>query len=161
MFELKATLTPEEGATEVGFKLLVGDGYETVVYYDFEDQMIYTDKSKTGPSEDFVDDKQNGEHWNFYTGKLVYEADSYAEAVENGEDIVILPYGKYAEMKDGSIDIHIFVDKCSIETHAGNYTALGTCLILPEPGCVGMEAYSVGGDVQADIEIYPLESIWN
>ena len=161
MFELKATLTPEEGATEVGFKLLVGDGYETVVYYDFEDQMIYTDKSKTGPSEDFVDDKQNGEHWNFYTGKLVYEANNYAEAVENGEDIVILPYGKYAEMKDGSIDIHIFVDKCSIETHAGNYTALGTCLILPEPGCVGMEAYSVGGDVQADIEIYPLESIWN
>lgn len=161
VFELKATLTPEEGATEVGFKLLVGDDYETVVKYDIENQMVYTDKSLTGPSEDFVDDKQNGEHWNFYTGKLMYEANSYQAAVDAGEEITVLPYGMYAEMSDGSIDLHIFVDKCSIETHAADYTALGTCLILPEAGNVGMEAYSVGGNVEADIEIYPLESIWN
>lgn len=160
VFELKATLTPQEGATEVGFKVLAGDEYETVVKYDIENQMVYTDKSLTGPSSEFVDDKQNGEHWNFYTGKLMYEANSYQEALDTKEEITILPYGMYAEMRDGSIDLHIFVDKCSIETHASDYTALGTCLILPEAGNVNMEAYSVGGDVLADIEVYPLESIW-
>ena len=142
-YEIKAEFTPEPGTTEVGFKLRVGGGYETVVKYDIIQQTITTDPTNSGPRSHII----NG-----------IERTLNASA----QNVLFVTYSEYVPMENGKIDMHIFVDKSSVEVHAGRYVAAGANMILPhqtESG-KGIEVYSVGGNAQADIEFYELGSIW-
>ncbi|MCR0349648.1 DUF1080 domain-containing protein [Erysipelotrichaceae bacterium AF15-26LB] len=65
-----------------------------------------------------------------------------------------------SEKADGSIDLHIFVDKASVEVFANDYTVAGANQIFPTPTSLGAEVFSIGGKTKADITIYPLDSIW-
>ena len=64
------------------------------------------------------------------------------------------------ENADGSIDLHIFVDKSSVEVFMNNYTTAGANQIFPTPTSLGAEIFSEGDISKADIKIYPLRSIW-
>ena len=77
--------------------------------------------------------------------------------------------GKFAEVNyqdgvklnaDGTLDLHIYVDKSSVEVFANGYTVAGAVQIFPTPTSLGAEVYSTGGNVDADITIYNLNSIW-
>ena len=160
-FEIKASITPEPGTEEVGFKVRVGGGYETVIKYNILTQTVETDKSIAGPRSHlingvdtvFVDASQNGEWWTFFDGLNIGTATVP----------IYMPYAMVVPMEDGKIDLHIFVDRCSVETYAGRHTAVGSTLILPhqtESG-YGIEAYSIGGNAQADIEFYDMSSAWD
>lgn len=61
---------------------------------------------------------------------------------------------------DGTLDLHIYVDKSSVEVFANGYTVAGAVQIFPTPTSVGAQVYSTGGNVDADITIYHLNSIW-
>jgi len=61
---------------------------------------------------------------------------------------------------DGKIQLHIFVDRASVELFANQYTISGAVQIFPKAFCDGVEVYAVGGKATADINLYPLKTIW-
>lgn len=61
---------------------------------------------------------------------------------------------------DGKIQLHIFVDRASVELFANQYTLSGAAQIFPKEFCDGVEVYAVGGKATADINLYPLHTIW-
>ena len=61
---------------------------------------------------------------------------------------------------DGSLDLHIFVDKASVEAFAKGYTVAGANQIFPSITSVGAAVVAEGGTANADITIYPLQSAW-
>ncbi len=63
--------------------------------------------------------------------------------------------------KDGSIDLHIYVDRASVEAFSGDYTVCGAAQIFANPYSLGAEAFAEGGSADADITIYKLDSIWD
>nr|WP_223292355.1 GH32 C-terminal domain-containing protein [Salipaludibacillus neizhouensis] len=63
--------------------------------------------------------------------------------------------------EDGTIKIHAFVDRSSIEVFGNDGLRSITTQIFPEPGSDGLQLYSEGGDVTLkSLELYPLRSIW-
>ena len=62
---------------------------------------------------------------------------------------------------DGTIDLHIFVDRASVEVFANGGVAAGADMIFPDSDCLGASMIVEGGDVTADITVYTLNSIWN
>ena len=61
---------------------------------------------------------------------------------------------------DGSISLHIFVDRASLEVFAKGDTVAGANQIFPAPDSLGASVFTEGGDAKADIAFYPLKSIW-
>ncbi|MBC8569349.1 GH32 C-terminal domain-containing protein [Zongyangia hominis] len=129
-YELVANLRPGNGVTEVGFKLRTGATQETVVKYNVASSNLTMDRSKSGKSP-------NGSF--------------------NGNAISSYKLNKNA---DGSIDLRIFMDWSSVEVIANSGEMYGAQRIFPDYASIGLEAYSVGGDTQADVTVYPLKSIW-
>ena len=61
---------------------------------------------------------------------------------------------------DNSIDLHIFVDKSSVEAFAKGYTVAGANQIFPSLTSLGATVVAEGGTAAADVTIYPLASAW-
>nr|WP_239587607.1 GH32 C-terminal domain-containing protein [Bacillus pakistanensis] len=62
---------------------------------------------------------------------------------------------------DGTVKMHIFVDRSSVEVFGNNGVSVITDQIFPHESSNGLELYSKGGDVTLkSLEIYPLKSIW-
>ncbi|MHB9056799.1 MAG: GH32 C-terminal domain-containing protein, partial [Paludibacteraceae bacterium] len=61
---------------------------------------------------------------------------------------------------DGKVKLHIFVDRNTLELFANDNTVTGSSLIYPPLDCEGVEVFSLGGNASANINIYPLQSIW-
>lgn len=61
---------------------------------------------------------------------------------------------------DGSVRLHLFVDASSLEIYADHGLAVGSFQIFPNGTSSGLSVYSVGGNVTADITVYPLYDIW-
>jgi hypothetical protein len=61
---------------------------------------------------------------------------------------------------DGKVKLHIFVDRNTVELFGADYTVAGSVLIYPPIDCKGVEVFSNNGSAVANIEIYPLKSIW-
>ena len=61
---------------------------------------------------------------------------------------------------DGSIDLHIYVDRSSVEVFTKDYTVAGAMQIFASPVSQGLSVYSKGGNTTGDITVYPLKSIW-
>ena len=62
--------------------------------------------------------------------------------------------------EDGSVELHIYVDKASVEIFSNDYTAAGANQIFPTPTSLGASVIVEGDPVKADIDIYPMKSIW-
>ncbi|MCQ2509203.1 MAG: GH32 C-terminal domain-containing protein [Lachnospiraceae bacterium] len=61
---------------------------------------------------------------------------------------------------DGSISLHIYVDRASVEVFANDGRAAGANQIFPSMESLGVSVFTEGGKAKADITIYPLGSIW-
>ncbi|ORX77926.1 Arabinanase/levansucrase/invertase [Anaeromyces robustus] len=61
---------------------------------------------------------------------------------------------------DGSIDMHIFVDRASVEVFAQDNTIIGANVIYPSLNSLGTSVIVEGEEVKANITIYPLNGIW-
>lgn len=61
---------------------------------------------------------------------------------------------------DGTIDLHIYVDKASVEVFANGYTVAGAEQIFPKADSLGVSIIVEGGAAKADITVYPMNSIW-
>lgn len=61
---------------------------------------------------------------------------------------------------DGSITMHIYVDRSSVEVFTKNDTVTGADQIFPSADALGLSVISEGDASTADITIYPLKSIW-
>ena len=129
-FELIAHLKPEQGVTEVGFKLLQGTEHEMIVKYNPKTSLLTLDRGN-------VSDVKPG---------------SYAGAAISTYTIT--------KNADGAVDLRIFVDWGSIEVIPNHGEIYAAELIFPDYASIGMEAYSKGGNTTADITVYPLNTIW-
>ncbi|MCQ2442972.1 MAG: GH32 C-terminal domain-containing protein [Oscillospiraceae bacterium] len=61
---------------------------------------------------------------------------------------------------DGSVTLHIYVDKASVEVFTKDDTVAGADQIFPELDSLGAKVIVEGDAAQADITIYPMNSIW-
>lgn len=67
---------------------------------------------------------------------------------------------KVTRNADGTIDLHIYVDRASVEVFAKNNTVAGANQIFPASSSLGVNVFAQGDPAKADIVIYPLGSIW-
>ena len=127
-YEIVSRFYPKEGTRKVGFRLRTGEGEETLVVYDLENEQISIDRSRSG-------------------------------IIISGEFAKV--YGQHVSRNtDGSVDLHVYVDKSSVEVFTKGYTAAGADQIFPSPSSVGASVLVEGTEAGADIVIYPLKSIW-
>lgn len=62
--------------------------------------------------------------------------------------------------QDGSVTLHIYVDRMSVEVFTGDYVAAGANQIFPSPISDGLEAFSENGGATLDATVWSMESIW-
>ncbi|MCF0105425.1 MAG: GH32 C-terminal domain-containing protein, partial [Holdemanella sp.] len=62
---------------------------------------------------------------------------------------------------DGSITLHIYVDRASVEVFNGDYTATGANQIFPSLTSLDVEAFSEGGQSILNADIYPMGTLWD
>lgn len=136
-YEIVATFKPATGTKKVGFNVRVGNGQKTAVIYDIEAGQMYIDRSQSGK---IVTNNDNEKTDRF--------------TAVNGQNNVTLN-------TDGTIDMHLYVDRASVELFAKDYTVAGANQIFPDMSSDGLEIVSEGGTSTVDLEIYPLKSIWN
>lgn len=83
---------------------------------------------------------------------------------ENGEFSGYFPKYSTAPLQardDGTVRLRIFVDQSSIEIFANDGEVTMTALMFPNPDSVGIELFSVGGNVVVKtIHAWELASIW-
>lgn len=130
-YEIVANFTPSDGTTKVGFRLRSNQkGTE------------YTD--------------------------VIYDLESEKLSIDRSKSGIIIS-NKFAEVdaqskvkknKDGSVDLHIYVDKASIEVFSSSNTVTGANQIFPTPTSLGASVIVEGEPVKANIDIYPMNSIW-
>ena len=131
----------------------VGDTYELIArFYPQDGTRKVGFKVRTGEGEETL---------------VVYDLEGQTLSIDRSRSGVIIS-GKFAEVAsqyvtrnaDGSVDLHIYVDKASVEVFAKDHTAAGSVQIFPSPLSVGAEVIVEGAAAKADITIYPLDSIW-
>ncbi len=99
--------------------------------------------------------------------EVVYDLESEMLSIDRSRSGIILS-NKFAEVTsqhvtrnaDGTIDLHIFVDRSLIEVFAKGGTAAGANQIFPSVSSLGAEVFAEGGTAKADIAVYPMASIW-
>jgi fructan beta-fructosidase len=65
-------------------------------------------------------------------------------------------------ISNGTVKMHIFIDRSAVEVFGNNGETVITDQIFPNPSSKGLKIYSKDGDVSLkSLEIYPLKSIWN
>ncbi len=128
---IEATFKPEPGTTDVGFHVRTGtNGEKTTINYNVADKKVTIDRSKSG--------KYPTEKFKEVAGQVINETPN----------------------KDGSITLHIYVDRSSVEVFSRDYTVTGAMQIFPMPTSKGLEVYSKGGKSEANIEVKEIQSIW-
>ena len=61
---------------------------------------------------------------------------------------------------DGSVAIHVYVDKASVEVFSGDYTAAGAALVYPAAENTGVAVFSEGGSSTIQVKITTASSMW-
>ena len=134
-------------------KDFVGDTYEIIAkFYPEEGTKKVGFKVRTGEGEET---------------RIVYDLEAQNLSIDRSSSGVYIS-SKFAEVTsqnvtvndDGSVDMHIYVDKASVEVFAKDYTAVGSVQIFPSPVSVGAQVLVEGTPAKADITIYPLSTIW-
>lgn len=128
-YEIVANLKPDENSTEVGFKVRVGDGEETIIRYDITNNLLTMDRRQSG-------------------------------MLVANQDYINVNSQTVTRNEDGSIDLHIYVDRSSVEVFTGDYTVAGAMQIFASPVSQGLSVYSTGGNATGNITVYPMNTIW-
>lgn len=68
---------------------------------------------------------------------------------------------KVTRNADGSVTLHIYMDKASVEVFTRNDTAAGANQIFPDVTSLGAKVIVEGEAAKADITIYPMASVWD
>lgn len=76
------------------------------------------------------------------------------------EDRININSQSVTKNTDGSVDLHIYVDRSSVEVFTKGYTVAGAMQIFASPVSQGLSVYSEGGNTTGNITVYPLKSIW-
>ena len=144
-------VTVEQNGTLL--KDFVGDTYEIIAkFYPEEGTKKVGFKVRTGEGEETL---------------VVYDLEAQTLSIDRSSSGIIIS-SKFAETTsqnvtvndDGSLDMHIYVDKACVEVFAKDYTAAGSVQIFPSPLSVGAQVLVEGSPAKADITIYPLSTIW-
>lgn len=98
---------------------------------------------------------------------VIYDLEKEAISIDRSKSGIIIS-GKFAAVDsqqvkknaDGSIDLHIYVDKASVEVFSNDDTVTGANQIFPTPTSLGASVLVEGAPVKANINIYPMNSIW-
>lgn len=99
--------------------------------------------------------------------RIVYDLETEVLSIDRSQSGVILN-SSFAEINqqavkknaDGSIDLHIFVDRASVEVFAKGNTVAGANQIFPAPDSLAAKVFVEGERTNADIAIYPMNTIW-
>ena len=99
--------------------------------------------------------------------RVVYDLETETLSIDRSKSGIILS-NKFAQVDsqsvkrnaDGSIDLHIYVDRASVEVFSRGNTVAGANQIFPAPNSLGVSAFAEGGTAKADITLYPLASTW-
>ncbi len=98
---------------------------------------------------------------------VTYDLEKELLSIDRSRSGIIIP-GSFAQVDsqsvkrnaDGSIDLHIYVDRASVEVFAKKYTVAGAEQIFPSVNSLGASVFAEGGAAKADIALYPMNSIW-
>ncbi|MFT8592942.1 MAG: GH32 C-terminal domain-containing protein [Bifidobacterium sp.] len=131
-YEMIAKFAPQDGASEVGVVTLMKDDFSkgTSITYNFNTNTLAVNRE------------------NAHNVTVSDNFRDYAQQVSV----------KPAE--DGSVTLHIFVDRASVEVFADDYTMAASVQVLPDESWQGLNMWASGGTVNADVQIYPLQGIW-
>ena len=99
--------------------------------------------------------------------KVIYNLQTEELSIDRSQSGVILTE-KFREVNkqkvtrnaDGSIDLHIYVDRSSVEVFAKGDTVAGANQIFPAPNSLGLGVFVEGQATKADIALYPIKSVW-
>ncbi len=99
--------------------------------------------------------------------EVVYDLEKETLSIDRSRSGIIIS-SKFAEVTsqhvernaDGTIDLHIYMDRSIIEVFAKGGTAAGANQIFPSVASLGAEVFAEGGTARADITVYPMKSIW-
>lgn len=138
-YEIVSTFKPAEGTKKVGFNVRVGNGQKTAVVYDIENQQMYIDRTQSG--------------------KIVHNNDT-TDKTQNDRFLAVNRQDHVTLNADGTIDMHLYVDRASVELFAKDYTVAGANQIFPNLSSDGLEVVCEGAPALADITVYPMGSIW-
>ena len=128
-YEIIAKFKPK-GSEKVGFHVRVGNGKKTSVIYDPAAETMSIDRSQSGT--------------------MVPSAPAFS-GVDKQENVSL--------NADGTMDMHIYVDRASVELFAKNNTVLGANQIFPDADSLGIEV--IGGSSEVELTIYPMKSAWD
>lgn len=100
-----------------------------------------------------------GVYYSLSTGSMII--DRTMSGIQIGGNFTSGGRQTVAMNPDGTIDLHIFVDRASIEVFAKGGIAAGAVQIFPVADSLGASVLVEGDPVTADITIYTLNSIWD
>lgn len=148
--EYKRAAVKEDNKLLEGF---AGDAYEIVSrFYPGEGTRKVGFRLRTGEGEET---------------QVIYDLEKEWLSIDRSRSGILIS-GEFAKVDgqqvtpnaDGSVDLHIYVDRSSVEVFAKGNTAAGAEQIFPSPSSVGASVLIEGEGAEADIEIYPFRSIW-
>lgn len=129
-FELILDFVPQKDVREVGISIKSGI-YESInVLYDNIKKTVTIDRANGGLSP------VNSEKFK----------NTYSSILEKNED--------------GSLKMHLFLDKSSLEFYGNNGLIAGSFLRFPTSLETSIEIFSKGGETSANLAVYPMKSIW-
>ncbi|WP_299093831.1 GH32 C-terminal domain-containing protein [uncultured Metabacillus sp.] len=83
-----------------------------------------------------------------------------SDSFDYGSDVLEMHEGPLS-VSDGTVKMHIFVDRSAVEVFGNNGETVITDQIFPSPTSKGVKIYSKDGNVTLKtLDIYPLKSIW-
>ncbi|MFT8358981.1 GH32 C-terminal domain-containing protein [Bifidobacterium aquikefiri] len=141
-YEMVATFTPQAGASEVGVVTLMKDDFSkgTSITYNFDTNTLAVNRANA--------------HDESITGGMYKPEEPEKKFMDVSSQVSVKP------ATDGSVTLHIFVDRSSVEVFADDYTMAASVQVLPDESWQGLNMWASGGTVNADVQIYPLQGIW-
>ena len=159
------SLRDEDNATKVTDALL-GDGSENPFagFAGTSYEMVVNAKPQEGTPVVNLDLRVGGNQYtrlsyDFSTQKL--SLDRSHSGVNLNDQFAAVQSSDAVPNEDGSVDLHIYVDRMSVEVYAQDDTVNGTAQIFPVLSSDGLSATAENGTAVLNATVYPLESIWN
>ncbi|MFG6393917.1 MAG: GH32 C-terminal domain-containing protein [Lachnospiraceae bacterium] len=98
---------------------------------------------------------------------IIYDLETETLSIDRSKSGVIINGAfagidsqKVTKNNDGTIDLHIYVDRGLVEVFAKDYTVAGANQVFPSISSLGASVFAEGGNAKADITIYPMNNIW-
>jgi sucrose-6-phosphate hydrolase SacC (GH32 family) len=131
-YEMTVKLTPQAGATEAGVVVLMSDDFNngTSITYNWSTKTLAVNRENA---------------------HAMYVSDNFQDYAQQ---VSVKP------AEDGRVTLHIFVDRSSVEVFADDYTMAASVQVLPDESWQGLNIWAANGNVEADVNIYPLQGIW-